>query len=291
MGVLEQVTKLKSQGMPDNEIIRLLREQNIPPKQIMDALDQSQIKNDVINENSKSPDMDGMRPSIMGGNSELQPPRPDNRNNFSPPSPDSSQEERENSEFPPYEEQYSPPAGYEPYPSPMQNQNQNYEQQNFSPQQQLPPQFPQPPQSQYSPDFYQPQEQQYYQQDNSSSFSTDTIIDVAEQVYEEKSSELKKQVQEISELKALAEVRINHVEKRLEKIESIIDKLQIAILEKIGSYGENIQSVKKEMSMMEDSLGKMINPLREIAERASEINNKTTTQTRKKHKKTSSGKK
>jgi len=252
MGLLEQVTKLKSQGIPEDQIIRILQEQGISPKQVNDALNQSQIKNAVSDEGFYKPNMDGMQPSIMEINPEFQPPRPENRNNFSPPVLEGIEhsESRTQSEFPSYEE-YTP---QEPYPQPpSQNQQEFY----------------QPQENYQSQEVYNPQ------QDYSSN-STDTIIDVAEQVFDEKIIEIKKQLQEVSELKNIAEIRINHLEKRLDKIESLIDKLQISILEKIGSYGNNLQSIKNEMSMMQDSFGKMINPLKDIAEEVQKPHHHTT---------------
>jgi hypothetical protein len=53
---------------------------------------------------------------------------------------------------------------------------------------------------------------------------------------------------------------MENISDRLKKIETIIDKLQIAILEKVGSYGKNLEGIKKEMSMMQDSFSKMISP-------------------------------
>jgi len=248
MGILEQITKLKSQGIPDNQIIAIMQEQGFNPKQINDAVNQSHIKNAVSNEQIPQ-DMDGMNPSMMGANPELQPPMPEKTNN-----PD---EFRDQSEFPPYEE-YIPQEPQSPQ-SDFQQQKfyqaqETYQQPDFQQQQYYPPQ-----------ENYQAQEF-YNQPQDFSSNSTDTMIDVAEQVFDEKIMEIKKQVQETNELKNIAEVRLNNVEKRLDKIESLIDKLQISILDKIGSYGNNLQSIKSEMSMMQDSFGKMINPLKEIAE-------------------------
>ena len=40
------------------------------------------------------------------------------------------------------------------------------------------------------------------------------------------------------------------------RIEKIIDTLQIKILEKVGSYGRDLASTKKEMSMMQSTFGK-----------------------------------
>lgn len=216
MGVLEQVTNMKSQGMSEPEISRILREQGVSPKQIVDALGQSQIKNAVSNERNLY-GTDGMQPSIMPRGEEFEAPKPLERK----PIPTGNS-------IP--QAQYNSRTNYEPeeeYPEP------------YSPQQ-----------YEYSPQ-YQPQSF------DSQGYDTDTMIDIAEQVFEERVAELQKQMENINELKTLTQGRVEHLTKRLEKIETIIDKLQIAILKKIGSYGENLDSIKNEMSMMQDSFSKI----------------------------------
>ena len=64
------------------------------------------------------------------------------------------------------------------------------------------------------------------------------------------------QIEIITEFKALAESRIENISERLNRIENTIDKLQSAILSKIGSYGTNLESIKKEMSMMQNTFKK-----------------------------------
>ncbi len=64
-------------------------------------------------------------------------------------------------------------------------------------------------------------------------------------------------------------------------MESIIDKLQISILDKIGNYGKDIQGIKKEMEMIEESFTKVVP---ELKKKASHSHSKTT------HKKSSSKK-
>ncbi len=96
--------------------------------------------------------------------------------------------------------------------------------------------------------------------------STDTTIEVAEQVFSEKIKKTEKQIREFSEFKTLTQTKIDNFDERLKRIEKTIDTLQIKILEKIGSYGEDIAGTKKEMQMMRDSFGKIINPLAEKAE-------------------------
>ena len=50
---------------------------------------------------------------------------------------------------------------------------------------------------------------------------------------------------------------------RLARLEASIDKLQIAILEKVGSYGRGLDSVKKEVEMVQDSFSKIVNKVAE----------------------------
>jgi len=59
MGILEEITNMKNQGMADEEISRNLQEKGIPPKEIQDAMNQSQIKNAVAGE---EPDMTEQAP-------------------------------------------------------------------------------------------------------------------------------------------------------------------------------------------------------------------------------------
>jgi hypothetical protein len=70
-----------------------------------------------------------------------------------------------------------------------------------------------------------------------------------------------------NEFKNLNQVRIENLNERLKRMEIVFDKLQLAILEKIGSYGQNLESIKKEMSMMQDSFSKVIEPVLDKTEK------------------------
>ena len=112
-------------------------------------------------------------------------------------------------------------------------------------------------------DYSSPQ-QQYYSnspQNYSTGSSTDNLIEIAEQVFSEKISEIKNSLDELNNFKELTKSKLTHMDVRLRKIETMIDRLQLQILNKVGSYGEDLQDIKKEMSMMQDSFGKVINPL------------------------------
>ncbi|MBU4069734.1 MAG: hypothetical protein KJ646_02020 [Nanoarchaeota archaeon] len=113
---------------------------------------------------------------------------------------------------------------------------------------------------------YAPQ-QEYAPQDSYNEYSaqpandTELIVDIAEQVFSEKMKKIEEQVNQVNQFKTIAQLQIQNNLERIKRIEAIIDKLQISILEKISSYGTNIEGIKKEMSMMQDSFGKVINPL------------------------------
>ncbi len=208
MSVLEQITQMKNQGVPDDDIVKQLQEQGISPKAINDALNQAEIKKAVSNENP----------------------------------------EERNQEF-------------EGLPAPSQQQGQKLyspktqevsEQGLYSPQEQ--------PQQGESYQGYPNEEVYEYPQ---TGIDTDTIIEISEQVFFEKIQKMQKKVDETSEFKTLAESKIDSLSERMKKIETIIDKMQIAILEKIGSYGGNLESIKKEMSMMQNSFGKIVNSVSE----------------------------
>jgi hypothetical protein len=212
MGALEQVTKLKNQGKTDSEIIRELSQNGISPKEITDALRQSQIKSAV----SGVPEAtDDMQPSIM----------PEEETQFS------------NQETPAPQQDYSPQLyeeqqTYQPAPE-------NYVQQQ---------------------NYYQPYQQQEagYQGYAPSSSDTDTIIEIADQVFSDRAKKIQKQADSAAESIILLQTKMESVSDRLKKVEAIIDRLQLAILEKVGSYGNNLESIKKEMSMMQDSFSKMV---------------------------------
>ena len=146
---------------------------------------------------------------------------------------------------------------------------------NYAPQtQEIPEQETYAP----SPEQYS-QPQEVYQQDSYDNYApsggadSNTIIEIAEQVFSEKIQKIQKQVEDINEFKTLTQIKIDNTSDRLKRIETTIDKLQIAILEKVGSYGKNLENIKKEMSMMQNSFGKMINPLADKAEKKITKNN------------------
>jgi hypothetical protein len=137
----------------------------------------------------------------------------------------------------------------------------------------LPQQYNEEPQApaygDYNQEEYTPQEG-YVEQGVGGGSDTDTIIEIAEQVFSEKIKREQKQIESLNEFATLAEAKISNDHERIKRIEEIMDKLQIAILEKIGSYGRNLDSIKNEMGMMQESFEKMVP---EVHERSTNNNN------------------
>jgi len=227
MGALDIVTQMKSQGKSDSEIIQNLRNQGISPQEIQNTLSQANIKNAVIKDSNEQ----DMQQSIM-----------DN-----PPEPMQEQYEE-------YSPQFQQPQNFqqENYPAyPEQNfaPQENYPNQNFSSQENYPSQYPQEAYSADYPEYSQ------------SATDTNTLIEISEQVFTDKVKKIQNMLEKLNEFKTLTDAKVKTMETRLKRIESTMDQLQSQILEKVGSYGSNLSSIKKEMSMMQDSFGKVINPL------------------------------
>jgi hypothetical protein len=135
-----------------------------------------------------------------------------------------------------------------------------------------------PEQGPYSPpgQNYSYVQQDYASQDaygnppQSTGIDANTIIEISEQVFSEKIKSLQKELDSFSEFKSLNQIRIENLNDRLKRIETVFDKLQITILEKIGSYGQNLEVIKKEMNMMQDSFSKIVDPMVDRAEKRQE---------------------
>jgi len=129
------------------------------------------------------------------------------------------------------------PSVMEQVPSPGQYTQQPEEQEQYT----------YPTQQTYAPE-YQP-----YQES-----SAEIITEIADQIAEEKLMKIKKDIGNISLLKINMERKIKDMDDRLKRIELIIDKLHSTILGRVGDYGENIEDIKKEMSLMQESFSKAL---------------------------------
>jgi hypothetical protein len=223
MGILDEMNNMKSQGMDEREIVERLQEKGVTPKAIEDAFNQMRIKKAVSAESTRD---DEMAPSIMTNDQKNE--MAQNTSLYIP----KTQEINKNSE-----ELYSPnPPKF----------NENLETSKYG---------------EYNQEEYVPQEG--YEQQESGSYNTDTIIEIAEQIFAEKIKTEQKQIASLNEFATLAETRLGNDHDRIKKMEDIIDHLQAAILEKVSSYGRNLDLIKNGMGMMQESFAKMIPELHE----------------------------
>ena len=260
MGTLDQVTQMKNQGIPENEIVNKLQEQGMSPKAINDALGQSKIKDAV----SRPVLGEEMESSVVGGGAQ--------------PVGNSARAQEAggvpNDEFYIPQEKPNYPRGYpstQEYQEPANQQYQSQETSQANQEQSYQEQVNQPYQEQHQ-DYYgggdyggqEGYNEEYYPQEGygqdyyGGGGGTDTMIEIAEQVFSEKIKKIQKQLEDLNEFKTLAETKLTYATNRLKRIEETIDKLQMAILEKVGSYGRGLDSIKKEMSMMQDSFSKTL---------------------------------
>lgn len=136
-------------------------------------------------------------------------------------------------------------------------------------QQSIMPQYPEqaPKYSEQAPaqqEYYYPEttqaypEQAYYPQE---SLDTETITEIAEQVIIEKIQELNKELGNIPTFKAETKEKIQNLDERLKKIENSIEKLQQAIIGKIGEFGESSAAIHKDLDNLHNTVSKLMNPL------------------------------
>lgn len=105
------------------------------------------------------------------------------------------------------------------------------------------PQYPQEySQAQYPAETQQPQYTQYQQ-----GTSTDVTAEIAEQIIDEKLSPIRRLIEKAIDAKTISEAKISSIEERLKRIENIIDKLQISLLQKVGDYLTNTEDLKREI--------------------------------------------
>ncbi|MGA2130421.1 MAG: hypothetical protein ABSG05_02285 [Candidatus Pacearchaeota archaeon] len=246
MGALDQVVDLKNKGVSDQEIIQKLTEQGLAPADITDALSRAQIKSAVSNLDEQGDSTEGMEHSILGNEDE----------------PDRLPTEGDITDA-----DLTPPSPGMGYGRPMMGMpakitkeipgEDMYEPQNaFYPQQQY----------QQYPEMQDQSQQQGYGYAPMAAPDTDTMMEVAEQVFSEKNKPIQKKIDEMNEFKVLTQSKVDYISERLKKIESIIDSLQSSILDKVEGYGDGLESIKKEMGMMQDSFGKVVNNLADRAE-------------------------
>jgi hypothetical protein len=177
MGLTEEIQQLKEQGTSDEIIEPVLLRKGYSKAEIGKALAASTIKGAVT-----APGIDELQPSLGSSTESVQ-------------------------------EETSPPAPYQGYPSSEQVYAEQY------------------PSDQYA----------------SSGVSAETMAEVAEQAVEALLVKRDTTLAELASFKAQGEAQLRTLEERIKRIEGLLDKMQLAILQKVGDQLTNLEDIKREV--------------------------------------------
>lgn len=208
MPILDEIKTMQQQGRTEEEISQALQQKGFSRQQISNAFSQSQIKQAVI----ASPYQDQYQ---LTEDEAQYPQTPITEADY-------SQETLQPSMLP-------QPAEA---PAPEQFQAQEFAQQYT--------QQPYPTQDYSSYDYgqYSPA---------ATPISSDIITEISEQVVSEKLFDIRKQLEKNIDIKNTLTAEITHIDERLQRIEKIIDRLQLSILQKVGEYTSSVSDLKKEL--------------------------------------------
>jgi hypothetical protein len=254
MPLVNKIKEMQDQGLADEQIAQQLGEQGFSPLEVSQALEQAKIKAAVSEPQPQTPTALAGTPAQT-----LQPPETEGME-----MQQSVMESQPLGEAPVTIPEPQAPLSEAPVTE-ASPETPNY----------IYP-TPQAPYSGYQPYEYQPA-------------SAETMSEIAEQISEEKSAIMKKNLSSLENFKVVAERKIKDIDERLKKIEQVIERLQASIIGKIGSYWQNIQDIKKEMQMMQESFSKALNPLIEKGGAQSKPAVKRATEKPKNKKRKSSG--
>jgi chromosome segregation ATPase len=130
--------------------------------------------------------------------------------------------------------------------------------------QEQPMEAPQPPeqaQAQY-PEYEETQYPQYSESYNYQGYNpAENTSEIAQQVVDEKFAEFEKRTGDLVGFKNEINDKIEDINTRLKRIETTIDKLQQAIVSKIGEFGESTKEIHKDLQNLHNTTSKLMNPL------------------------------
>lgn len=77
--------------------------------------------------------------------------------------------------------------------------------------------------------------------------SSDVMAEISEQVVSEKLSFIQDKLERAINFKTIAETKLFSMEERLQRIEKIIDRLQLSLLQKVGEFVSDVRATKREL--------------------------------------------
>ncbi len=252
MATLDKVIQLKNEGLPDYEITTQLRNEGISPQEINDALNQAQVKNAVTadsNQKQQQPIQQNQNQQYPGQEMQQYPEQNMQQYQYPGqemqqyPEPQANKIMQESIINPPYQQQTQQPMQQNP-------QIQEMQQEILTPQYQE-PYYSESPQAYYDQNYYPPQ----------AGSDSETITEIAEQVVSEKFKEFNKRTGDLTIFKQDTKEKLENVTERVKKIEDSIEKLQLAIIQKIGEFGESTIHIQKDLENLHNTTSKLMNPL------------------------------
>jgi hypothetical protein len=236
MATLDRVIEMQGQGLSEEQISSQLQNEGIAPKDISNSLNQAKIKNAVSPPEGmpapaapEAPGEQGMQPSIMQEAPQGAPIAPEQA-----PAPAPGQAPAQDIAMPAGQPN---PEVYEPQPAQEGQPQDDY--------------YTQSPQAYSDQGYYAPQ----------GTTDTETISEIAEQVATEKLNEFKKKTGDIASFRNTIQDKVDDIDDRLKRIETSIDKLQQAVIGKIGEFGESNAMIHKDLDNLHGTVSKLMNPL------------------------------
>ena len=156
------------------------------------------------------------------------------------------------------------------------NEGEQYEDYETEPQQQAPMPEYAAPASQYEAEQYeqaqQPPEFQGYETGETG--YAETFEEVAESIIEEKWRDFMDKVGDVQLWKEQVERDMARIDKRIERIEDSLVKINAALLEKVTEYGKSIRGLGTDVKAMEKAVSSVIEPLMKNTKELKEIKEK-----------------
>lgn len=225
MGTLDEVSSMRHDGRTDEEILSSLKNRGLSEKEISSVMTQTRIKDAVsgyesmVEENAPAPSPTGMQQSSASVKE---------YGEMSPSlmSPDANGRRQQTST------QIQQPS--------EQSDDQNY--QTEQPYAEAPQAY-----ADYN-----------YQQYPTSGIGSDLIAEIADQVVTEKLSPLISGIDKMMDLRSAVESQLKYLDERLKRIEKIIDRLQLSLLQRVGEYVSNVEEIKQEMAETQKTFKSLI---------------------------------
>jgi hypothetical protein len=226
MGTIDEIISLKEEGRTEQEITGMLRQRGLNDKEIADSLSQAKIREAVDAEDSAA----GGEQNFAGDSGQM-------REEQDMPQPSLSALAAEgtmrgmqggwDSQEGVNEAPITPP-GYEGMQPSMMVQEAG-----------------EPYQAQQMYQGYGQEVAQY--QPYQEVMSSDLITEISEQVVDERLARISDKLEKTFDFRNFAETKITNLDERLKRMEMIIDRLQLSILQKVGDYMKDVQDLKKEL--------------------------------------------